>query len=84
MPDLTHLGARIAVPEGTPESAEAVRARALHEYWAGEYVRQVAGGEPGPAIACLSKIRQEEGVDPWRLLEQAVPMALARQPRKAR
>lgn len=82
MADLTHLGGRMAVPEGTPESAEAIRSRALHDHWAETYVRQVAAGEPGPAIACLGQLRREDGVDPWRLLEVAVPKALARQPRK--
>jgi hypothetical protein len=78
MPDLTHLGGRVAVPADAPESAEAATSRALHEYWATQYLRHVAEG-PGPAIAYLGQLRRHtEGVDPWQLLALVAPKAIAR------
>ncbi len=84
MPDLTHLSGRVAVPEGTPESAEAIRSRALHEYYAAEYLRRLGSAEgPGAGIAYLGELRHRtEDADPWHLLELVAAKAVARQPRR--
>jgi hypothetical protein len=83
MADVTHLAGRLVVAEGDPgfgSRAVPVHVETWHRAWAGEYLRIVGEGEPGPAIAYLHDLRYGTPaayVDPWRLAAEIAAQAVA-------